>query len=115
MSLLVTAVQTAAQHLQHLVHVVAAEPSPTGGAGGLPNLGSGTAPPGSDKVVQVLKWGMWGVTIACVAGVLITAGRMAMQFRSHGGGGGEATTNLVWVLLACVLAGSATAIVGALI
>lgn len=109
MSLLVTAVQ----HLQQLVHVVAADPTPAGG--GLPDLGSGTAPPGSDKIVQVLRWGMWGVTIACVAGVLTTAGRMAMQYRSHGGGGGEAMTNLMWVLLACVLAGSATGIVGALI
>ncbi|MDQ1245813.1 MAG: hypothetical protein QG597_180 [Actinomycetota bacterium] len=92
--------------------VLAASPTPSGG--GLPDLGSGQAPPGSDKIVQILKWGLWAVSIACVAGVLLAAGRMAVQYRTHGGGG-EAMTGLVWTLVACVVAGSATAVVGALI
>jgi hypothetical protein len=100
----------------HVLHgLAAATPTPGGGGGGLPDLGSGTAPPGADKFVTILRWGMWAVAVACVVGVLISAGRMAVQFRSHGGGGGEAMTGLVWVLVACVVAGSATAIVSALI
>jgi hypothetical protein len=81
----------------------------------VPNPGTGTAPPGSEQLTKVLGWGAWIVTAMCVAGVLIVAGRMAMQYRSHGGAGGEAVTGLVWVLAACVLVGSASALVGALV
>jgi hypothetical protein len=111
MSLLLTAAQHTVTFVQH---ALAADPSPAA-SGGLPDLGSGTAPPGSAKVVTVLRWGLWAVTIACVAGVLLSSGRMAVQYRSQGGGGGEAMTGLVWTLIACVIAASATGIVGALI
>jgi hypothetical protein len=83
--------------------------------GGLPDLGGGTAPPGSDKLVTILRWVMYGVSLICVGGVLGVAGRMAWIYRSHGGGGGEAMTGLTFVLFGAALAGSATAIVGALL
>jgi hypothetical protein len=82
--------------------------------GGLPNLGSGTAPPGAEKITLILQWGLWAVTIACVGGVLFSAGKMALNHR-NGGGGGEAMTGLIWVLVASVIAGSATSIIALLI
>ncbi|MGW2725094.1 hypothetical protein [Streptomyces sp. NPDC001492] len=70
------------------------------------------APPGSQKFVQVMNWIAWGVTSVCVLGVMIVAGRMAVAYRQ--GEGYEAMTGLGKVMAACVLLGSASAIVTAL-
>lgn len=93
----------AIDHVLH--HVVAAPPDP----------GSGTAPPGAfeGKVLTMLKWVAWTVFALCVGGILGVAGRMAIMHRR--GEGGEHFAGLAWVGFACILAGSASAIVGALI
>jgi hypothetical protein len=75
--------------------------------------GEGTAPPGSDKLTTLVGYVAWGVFALCVVGVLVAAGRMALAHH-RGGGGGEQATSLGWVLVACVVAGSASALVGAL-
>lgn len=49
------------------------------------------------------------VIFACVAGVFIVAGKMALAFRR--GEGGEAAGQLGMVLAACVLVGSASSLV----
>ena len=49
----------------------------------------------------------------CVAGVLVSAAKLA-HTHSQGGYGGQQQTSLIWTLAACVIAGSASAIVGAL-
>lgn len=79
----------------------------------VPNPGQGTAPPGADKITTVLGWVAWGVFALCVAGVLFCAGKMAVSHRR--GEGGEHATGLAYTLGACIVAGSASAIVGLMI
>ncbi len=78
------------------------------------NPGTGTAPPGAGQLKTILSYLAWGVTAMCVAGVLIASGKMAVSHH-RGGGGGEHAGALAWVLMAAVLAGSASALVGALV
>lgn len=82
-------------------------------AAGVPNPGQGVAPPGSADFLKILSWGAWAVFVACVGGVLYSAGKMAFA-HSSGGYGGQHQSQLLWVLAACVIAGSASGIVGAL-
>jgi hypothetical protein len=82
-------------------------------AAAIPNPGQGEEPPGADQLMKVLKWVAWGVFALCVAGVLVSAGRMAVSHRR--GEGGEHAQGLAWVFGACILAGSASAFVGALV
>ena len=79
------------------------------------NPGTGVAPPGSDHLTTILSYLAWCVTALCVAGVLLVAGKMAVSLRGGGHGGSEHVGALGWVLVAAVAAGSASAVVGALI
>ncbi|MFY0409915.1 conjugal transfer protein TrbC [Solicola sp. PLA-1-18] len=65
------------------------------------------------KVNIILGVGMWLVIAACVAGVLIAAGKMALAFRR--GELGESFGTLGGVAAACVLVGTASAFVGFLV
>jgi hypothetical protein len=80
----------------------------------VPDPGQGVAPPGSAKLLTILQWTAWGVFALCVAGVLISAAKLAHAHNQGYGGANQHTTNLVWTLVASVIAGSAAAIVGAL-
>ena len=82
-------------------------------ASSIPDPGNGTAPPGSAKLLTILQWTAWGVFALCVGGVLIGAVKL---FHAHqtGGVGSQQQTAIVWTLVACVIAGSASGIVGAL-
>jgi len=90
----------------HVIHLVIA---------GVPNPGQGVAPPGSDKVTTLLSWLAWIVTALCVGGVLFAGGKMAVSHTRGYGGGGEHAASLGWVLAGCIVAGSASAIAGALL
>jgi hypothetical protein len=79
----------------------------------VPNPGAGTEPPFSGKLNTLLQWGAWTVTAICVGGVFIVAGRMAVQHQR--GEGGQHLMGLSMVLGACVLLGTASSIVGALV
>lgn len=61
---------------------------------------------------RLLGFVSWTVTGLCVAGILIVAGRMAVAHRR--GEGGEHATGLAWVGGACLLVGTATPIIAAL-
>ncbi|MFD8756053.1 hypothetical protein ACFV0O_34515 [Kitasatospora sp. NPDC059577] len=75
--------------------------------------GTGSAPPGAEKLKTVLQWVAWVVFALCVCGILLTAGKMAV---SHSRGqGGEHASSLAWVLAACILGGAASGLVGMLI
>lgn len=76
----------------------------------VPDPGQGTAPPGSGGITTILSWAAWVVFALCVVGVLSVAGAMAVAHRR--GSGGEHASSLGWVLGACIVAGSASAIVG---
>lgn len=78
-----------------------------------PNPGNGEPPPGSDKFLTILQWGAWIGLGICVIGVIIAGASMAVQHRH--GGGGEHATRLGWVMAGCVVVGSSSALVGALI
>ncbi|MBO8188889.1 hypothetical protein [Streptomyces spirodelae] len=105
MSSLLAAASVAAQDLAHL----AADPAPSGP----PDVGGGAAPPGADGLLTVLKWVAWTVTALCVAGIFGVAARMALDHSK--GGGREHAKGLGYVLGACLLVGSASGLVGALV
>ena len=79
----------------------------------VPNPGQGTQPPGSDGIVKILGWAAWIAVAVCVVGVLIAGAKMAIEHRR--GGGGESVASLGWVLGGCIVIGSASALVGALV
>ncbi|GGP13080.1 hypothetical protein LDL08_32690 [Nonomuraea glycinis] len=79
----------------------------------VPDPGMGTPPPGSEKLLTALGWAAWIVTGVCVAGVMGVAARMALVH--HRGEGGRHAVGLAWVMAACVLLGSASSLVGALL
>lgn len=83
--------------------------------GGVPNPGRGEAPPGSDGLVTMLRWAMWIASGMCVLGVLIAGGSMALALNGRGNGGGEHVTKLGWALAGCIVIGSASALVAALL
>jgi hypothetical protein len=73
------------------------------------------APPAGDvgaDIQTVIGWVMWLAIAACVAGIIITAARMAI---AHRRGGDADVAQLGWVLGACILIGSAAAIVNAFV
>lgn len=87
-----------------LPSVLAAPPKP-----------ANNTPPGQTvrNLEKILGWASWTVSALCVAGILIVAGRMAIMHRR--GEGGEHASGLAWVMTAMILAGSASAIVGAIL
>ncbi|MFI8848875.1 hypothetical protein [Streptomyces sp. 891-h] len=105
MSSLLATASVAAQDFAHL----AADPAPSGP----PDVGGGAAPPGADGLLTVLKWVAWTVTALCVAGIFGVAARMALDHSK--GGGREHAKGLGYVLGACLLVGSASGLVGALV
>lgn len=100
--------------LHDVLGQVLAAPEPTPDNNNVPNPGGGVAPPGvvSANVLELLQWIAWGASAACVGGVLWTAGKMAM---AHRRGDDTNVGQLGWVAAACLLIGSASGIVGALI
>ena len=82
-------------------------------AAGIPDPGSGTAPPGSEGLLAILSWAAWIAFGICVLGVIIAGGAMAIGNRR--GEGGEHATRLGWVLAGSIVIGSASALVGALV
>ena len=95
--------------LQDLASSLPQAPAPPGP----PDPGSGEAPPGvGEKVLTLLKWVAYLASAACVAGLIVTAARMAI---AHRRGDDTNVSQLGWVLGACVLIGSASGIVGALL
>lgn len=79
----------------------------------VPNPGSGEAPPGSGKLLRIVRWGFWGLTIACILGIGICGGMMALSHNR--GNGGEHAQRIGIVLMGCFLVGSASGLVAAVI
>lgn len=61
----------------------------------------------------ILGWVAWFALGICVLGVIVAGGTMALASRR--GEGGEHATRLGWVLAACVVIGSASTIVNAVL
>lgn len=79
----------------------------------VPSVGSGSQPPGTQGIVTAMGYAAWVVCAICVVGVLVCAGRMAVSHRQ--GMAGEHMSGIAYVLGACILVASASAIVGSLI
>ncbi|MDQ3157298.1 MAG: hypothetical protein M3Q98_11315 [Actinomycetota bacterium] len=79
----------------------------------VPNPGKGVAPPGTAGLVKILQWVFYIASAMCVLGVLIAGGMMAVSVQR--GSGGEHVTRLGWSLAGCIVIGSASALVGALL
>ena len=78
--------------------------------------GQGVAPPGAGtKIDTIVSWIAWLTFAACLVGVLVSAIGLAFERGGWGGGGGgQGHMKLLWSLGACVVAASASALVGAL-
>jgi type IV secretory pathway VirB2 component (pilin) len=74
--------------------------------------GTGEAPPGSEKLNLVIRWVTWIAFTICILGIVIAGAMMAVGQRR--GEGGEHAARLGWVLAACIVIGSASALVGLL-
>ena len=74
-----------------------------------PNLPDGV----QRKLDTLLGMGMAVVIVACIAGVLICAGKLALAIRH--GEGGQAAAQLIGVGAACILVGSGAGIVNYLV
>ncbi|MGA3538992.1 hypothetical protein ACK8GE_06810 [Micromonosporaceae bacterium DT194] len=72
----------------------------------------GEAPPGSEKILQILGWAKWLVTAAAVAGAMFIGARMAI---SHRRGDDTNTSALGWWLGGCILLGVAPQLVDVLV
>lgn len=79
----------------------------------VPNPGGGTAPPGSAKFTTIISWAAYVAVGVCVVGILVVGAKMALQHRQ--GQGGDHAASLGWVMAGCIVVGSASAIVGALV
>lgn len=64
-------------------------------------------------IKTVIGWVTWIAFSICVLGVIIAGAMMAIGQRR--GEGGEHAARLGWVLAACIVIGSASALVGALL
>jgi hypothetical protein len=79
----------------------------------IPNPGQGTPPPGSGGITTVLGWVAWVVFACCVGGLLMVAGKMALEHSR--GGHMEMSGGVVKVIVAAIIAGSASGIIGAVL
>jgi len=79
----------------------------------VPDPGRGSQPPGSGGIVTIIKWAAWIGLAVCVLGVIIAGASMAVASRR--GDGGEHMSKLGWVLGGCIIIGSASGLVGAVL
>jgi type IV secretory pathway VirB2 component (pilin) len=79
----------------------------------VPNPGSGSKPPGSEGITKILGWAAWVAFALCVMGVIAAGAMMAISSRR--GEGGEHVSRLGYVFGGCIIIGSASALVGALV
>ncbi len=71
------------------------------------------APEWATGFTAMLSWVSWFALGVCVLGVIISGGAMALASRR--GEGGEHATRLGWVLMGCIVIGSSSGIVTAML
>ena len=77
--------------------------------------GQGTPPPGAGaKIDTVVSWIAWLTFAACLVGVLVSAIALAFERQGLAAAAARAHMKLLWSLGACIVAASASAMVGAL-
>ena len=81
--------------------------------GGGRDPGAGVAPPGSEGLLTILQWAAWIGFGVAVLGVILAGIAMVISVRR--GDGGENVARLGWVFAGCIVIGSASGLVGALV
>lgn len=71
------------------------------------------AMPGSSGFVKIVSWFLWAVTLACVAGLIYAGGKFAWEKWSSGSS--DAAKHVVGSLVGAIIAGSANAILNAVV
>ena len=71
-----------------------------------------TIPPGAEIIATIFGWGLWIVAILCVLGILVFAGRLALEDNR---GGTVPWGRLIAIAFAAVLSGGAGTIVNTLV
>jgi hypothetical protein len=72
-----------------------------------------TQPPNTGGLMTMMSWLMWGVTFACVAGILVICAQMALSHHHGGASGGQHWGRLGLVVGAAVISGAAAAFINA--
>lgn len=76
----------------------------------IPQPGPPTAPPGSEKFLEILSWAKWVALGIAILGLIILGAKMTM---SHQRGSGEGHLGTFgWVVAGLVLISAAVSIVG---
>lgn len=70
-------------------------------------------PPGANGLMRLLNWLLWGVMLACVAALIFSGGKFAWEKWSQGAT--EAPKMLIGSLVGAIVAGSANAILNAVV
>lgn len=86
---------------------------PAAGDGSFPELGRGVAPPGSEKIVQIMQWGLWLATAGCILAAVMAGVQIALS--ATRGDHQRQSGSLLWVLAGAVVVGSSTGIVSTLL
>ncbi len=68
------------------------------------------APPGFEGVTTLLGWARWAVLVAAILSLLLLA--VMFMFNSRRGEGGEHVKGFVVTIVAVMIAGAATSLVG---
>ena len=88
--------------LQSVVDVLAAET--------VPDPGPATAPPGAAQLLVILSWAKWVGLVACVLGVIIVGGLLAVK--NSRGEGFDNFGKLGYALAGAIIISGAVSIVG---
>ncbi len=93
-------------------HILATALQVACGPGNIPCPGTGSIPSAglAAKLNTILSWIAWVATAACVVGILIVGATMAIQHQR--GRASEHMVGLMWVLVGCILIGTASSLVG---
>ena len=80
---------------------------------GVPDPGSGQAPPGAEGFISILSWVKWISLGVCVLGLMVAGATMAIQSRR--GEGGEHMSKIGMVLAGVIVISAAASLVGFLV
>lgn len=79
---------------------------------GVPDPGDGTAPPGTEGLLEILSWSKWLALGICVLGLIVAGAMMAISSRR--GEGGEHLSRIGMALAGVIVISAAYFLVGAL-
>ncbi|MAU80850.1 MULTISPECIES: hypothetical protein [Gordonia] len=73
-----------------------------------------TAPPGSDKLLNIVSWGGWIGMVAAVVALIYNGAKFGYE-RKQGTASNDAATSVAWTCAGCVVMAMAGGLVGAIV